>query len=60
MNGQRGMGAVFAMDGTDTSDLEVGGATFSNFNVDAIPEVQSSTGVMPAAIGRGAAGFSYA
>src|SRR6266699_2451841 len=36
----------------------MGGATFSNFNVDAIQEVQSSAGVMPAEIGRGAAGFT--
>src|SRR4029077_10594562 len=34
------------------------GATFSNFNVDAIQEVQSSSGVMPAEIGHGAAGFN--
>src|SRR6266576_1425254 len=56
VNGQRGTAAVFAMDGADTSDPEMGGATFSNFNVDAIQEVQSSAGVMPAEIGRGAAG----
>jgi hypothetical protein len=49
VNGQRG---------TATSDPEMGGATFSNFNVDAIQEVQSSAGVMPAEIGRGAAGFT--
>ena len=58
VNGQRGTAAVFAMDGADTSDPEMGGATFSNFNVDAIQEVQSSAGVMPAEIGRGAAGFT--
>jgi hypothetical protein len=46
------------MDGADTSDPELGGATFSNFNVDAIQEVQSSSGVMPAEIGHGAAGFT--
>lgn len=58
VNGQRGTTAVFAMDGLDTSDPELGGATFSNFNVDAIQEIDSSSGVMPAEIGRGAAGFT--
>src|SRR4029077_5462474 len=58
VNGQRGVAAVFAMDGTDTSDPELGGATFSNFNVDAIQEVQSSSGVVPAESGHGAAGFT--
>ena len=58
INGQRGVAAVFAIDGTDTTDPELGGATFSNFNVDAIQEVQSSSGVMPAEIGHGAAGFT--
>src|SRR5208283_5120499 len=57
-NGQRGVNSVFAMDGEDTSDPEMGGATFANFNVDAIQEVQSSSGVMPAEIGHGAAGFT--
>ncbi|MFL6465673.1 MAG: carboxypeptidase regulatory-like domain-containing protein [Bryobacteraceae bacterium] len=58
INGQRGVEAVFAMDGADTSDPEMGGATFSNFNVDAVQEIQSSSGWMPAEIGRGAAGFT--
>ena len=58
VNGQRGVAAVFAIDGADTTDPELGGATFSNFNVDAIQEVQSSSGVMPAEIGHGAAGFT--
>ena len=58
INGQRGVEAVFAMDGSDTSDPEMGGATFSNFNVDAVQEIQSSSGWMPAEIGRGAAGFT--
>jgi hypothetical protein len=58
INGQRGVEAVFALDGADTSDPEMGGATFSNFNVDAVEEVQSSSGWMPAEIGRGAAGFT--
>ncbi|MBW4026990.1 MAG: TonB-dependent receptor [Acidobacteria bacterium] len=58
INGQRGVEATFAMDGADTSDPEMGGATFSNFNVDAVQEIQSSSGWMPAEIGRGAAGFT--
>ena len=58
VNGQRGATTVFATDGFDTTDPELGGATFSNFNVDAIQEVQSSSGVMPAEIGHGAAGFT--
>jgi len=58
VNGQRGTATVFAIDGADTTDPELGGATFSNFNVDAIQEVQSSSGVMPAEIGHGAAGFT--
>jgi hypothetical protein len=58
VNGQRGVEAVFAMDGADVSDPEMGGATFSNFNVDAVEEIQSSSGWMPAEIGRGAAGFT--
>ena len=48
VNGQRGTATVFALDGFDTTDPEMGGATFSNFNVDAIQEVQASSGVMPA------------
>ena len=58
INGQRGVEAMFAMDGADISDPEMGGATFSNFNVDAVEEIQSSSGWMPAEIGRGAAGFT--
>jgi hypothetical protein len=58
INGQRGVEAVFAMDGADISDPEMGGSTFTNFNVDAIRELQSSSGWMPAEIGRGAAGFT--
>lgn len=58
VNGQRGVEAVFAMDGADISDPEMGGATMSNFNVDAVQEIQSSSGWMPAEIGRGAAGFT--
>ena len=58
VNGQRGTAAVFAMDGADSSDPEMGGATFSNFNVDAVQTIQSNSGWMPAEIGRGAAGFT--
>ena len=56
VNGQRGTTTVFAMDGVDTTDPEMGGSTFSNFNVDAVEEIRSSSGVMPAEIGHGAAG----
>jgi len=58
VNGQRGSTTVFAMDGIDTTDPEMGGATFSNFNVDAIQEIRSLSGVMPAEIGHGAAGYT--
>ena len=58
INGQRGVEATFAMDGADTSDPEMGGSTFSNFNVDAVEEIQSTSGWMPAEIGRGASGFT--
>ena len=58
INGQRGTTAVFAMDGVYTTDPEMGGATFSNFNVDAIEEIQSQSGVMPPEIGAGAAGYT--
>ena len=58
INGQRGVEAVFAMDGADISDPEMGGSTFTNFDVDAIQELQSTSGWMPADIGRGAAGFT--
>ncbi len=58
VNGQRGTATVFALDGFDTTDPEMGGATFSNFNVDAIQEVQSNTGVMTAEIGHGAASYT--
>ena len=58
VNGQRGSATVFALDGFDTTDAEMGGATFSNFNVDAIQEVQSNSGVMAADIGHGAGGFT--
>jgi hypothetical protein len=58
INGQRGVEATFAMDGADISDPEMGGSTFSNFNVDAVQEIQSMSGWMPAEVGRGAAGFT--
>jgi hypothetical protein len=58
VNGQRGVTAVFAMDGIDITDPELGGATFDNFNVDAIQEIKSDSGVMPAEIGEGAASFT--
>jgi hypothetical protein len=58
VNGQRGSLTVFAIDGADSTDPEMGGATFSNFNVDAIQEVQGSAGVMPAEIGHGAASYT--
>ena len=58
INGQRGVEATFAMDGADISDPEMGGATFTNFNVDAVEAIESSSGWMPAEIGRGASGFT--
>ncbi len=58
INGQRGTAAVFAQDGIDITDPEMGGATFTNFNVDAVQEIRSNSGVMAAEIGRGAAGFT--
>lgn len=58
VNGQRGSTAMFAMDGVDITDPELGGATFSNFNIDAVQEIESLSGVMPAEIGHGAAGFT--
>jgi TonB-dependent Receptor Plug Domain/TonB dependent receptor len=58
VNGQRGTATVFSMDGADTTDPELGGATFSNFNVDAIEDIESDSGVMPAEVGHGAAGYT--
>src|SRR6266550_6810010 len=58
VNGQRGTATVFALDGFDTTDPEMGGATFSNFNIDGIHEVQASSGVMPAEIGHGGASYT--
>ena len=58
VNGQRGTTAVFAIDGIYSSDPEIGGATFSNFNVDAIEELHSNSGVMSADTGAGAASFT--
>ena len=58
VNGQRGTAAVFAMDGIDSTDPELGGATFSNLNVDAIQEIRADSGVLPAEIGHGAGSFT--
>jgi hypothetical protein len=58
VNGQRGTSAVFSMDGIENTDPELGGASFSNFNVDAVQEICSNSGVMPAEIGHGAAGYT--
>lgn len=58
INGQRGVEATFAMDGADISDPEQGGGTFTNFNVDAVLEMQSLSGVMPAEVGQGSSGFT--
>jgi TonB dependent receptor len=58
INGQRGVEATFAMDGADISDPEMGGSSFSNFNVDAVEEIQSQSGWMPAEVGRGASGLT--
>ncbi|MBV9182211.1 MAG: carboxypeptidase regulatory-like domain-containing protein, partial [Acidobacteria bacterium] len=58
VNGQRGTATVFALDGSDATDPEMGGATFANLNVDAIEEVQASSGVMPPEIGHGAASYT--
>ena len=58
VNGQRGTATVFSTDGVDTTDPELGGSTFSNLNVDAIEEIESSSGVMPAEVGHGAAGYT--
>lgn len=58
INGQRATTAMFAMDGIDVTDPELGGATLANFNVDAIEEVRADSGVLPPELGRGAAGFT--
>ena len=58
VNGQRGTATVFSMDGVDTTDPELGGATLTNFNVDAIEDIESDSGVMPAEVGHGAAGYT--
>jgi hypothetical protein len=57
IHGQRGTTAVFALDGADTTDPENGGATISDFNVDAIRRMENLSGVLPASIGEGAAGY---
>jgi hypothetical protein len=58
INGQRGVEATFSLDGADISDPEMGGGTFTNFNVDAILDLKSSSGVMPAEVGHGASGYT--
>ncbi|MEJ2008153.1 MAG: TonB-dependent receptor [Acidobacteriota bacterium] len=58
VNGQRATTTVFAMDGIDSTDPEMSGAAFANYNVDAIQGVQGSSGVMPASIGDGAAAYT--
>src|ERR1700743_1480756 len=58
INGQRGAEATFAMDDSDIRDPEMGGSTFSNFNVDAVEGIDSSSGWCPAEIGRGPAVFT--
>ncbi len=58
VNGQRSTATVFAMDGIDSTDPEMGGAALANFNVDAIQAVHQSSGVMPASIGEGAASYT--
>lgn len=58
IHGQKGERAVFALDGADTSDPELGGATISDFNVDAIRSIDAVSGVLPASIGEGAAGYT--
>lgn len=58
VNGQRGYTAVFALDGVDITDPEAGGGTFTNFNVDAVQEIEALSGVMPPEVGHGAAGFT--
>ena len=44
INGQRGVEAMFAMDGAGHQRSGEGGGTFSNFNVDAVDEIQSISG----------------
>jgi len=58
IHGQAGARAVFALDGADTTDPELGGATISDFNLDAIQKIDSVSGVLPASIGEGAAGYT--
>jgi hypothetical protein len=54
----KGTTAVFALDGGDTTDPELGGATIADFNVDAIQAVDSISGFLPASIGEGAVGYT--
>ena len=58
INGQRGVEATFAMDGADITDPEMGGGTFTNFNVDAIRNcIDSTLRRMPAEVGQGCGWF---
>ena len=58
IHGQPGTEAVFALDGGDTTDPELGGGTITDFNVDAIQRIDTFSGVMPASLGEGAAGYT--
>src|ERR1039458_5209445 len=58
VNRQRGTAAVCPIDGADNTAPEMGGGTVTNFNVDPVQEIRSSSGWMPAEIGRGPAGFT--
>ncbi len=58
VNGQRGTTAAFAMDGIFISDPEMSGATFRNFNVEAVQTIRASSGVLPPEIGAGAASYT--
>ena len=58
IHGQKSTEAVFALDGATTTDPELGGATISDFNVDAIQGIDAESGLMPASIGQGAAGYT--
>jgi hypothetical protein len=58
IHGQLGTEAVFALDGAATTDPELGGGTITDFNVDAIQRIDTFSGVMPASLGEGAAGYT--
>src|SRR5260370_27506816 len=50
INGQRGVEAVFAMDGADVSDPEMGGSTFTHFDMVALHLLHSISRLMSWAI----------